>query len=464
MPECSICCEIFNNSSRSPIDCQTCEDQTVKACQTCCKKYILDSINDPKCMICNIEWDQEFLFENFTKSFITEELKQHRENILYEKQLARLSENQQDAQNYLLAEQLQKQKQIINDKIINLQTEIRKLNIDSRNISTSINDILRTDTSHKKEHNFIYKCPIEDCNGFLNQSYICGICENKICKHCFEKLDDDDQHVCDEDKKKTVEMIKKDTKPCPKCAEMIHKIEGCDQMYCVTCHTAFSWRTGEIETKHIHNPEYFRYLRENGENIPRNPLDIPHNACNEIPNYRHLIGVCRFYLPTNYCEKTRKHIDHKNTVIISNMYRMKTHIMHLQRAATNQQGDFDRDLKELRVRYILKKIDQNTFKKKIQMINKKFEKDKKVINVWNLIDIVLNEYLGKISEIGTTAVKQISIQTIQNIINQSINTIKFCNKSFKKIGTAYNVVYGGITINWIEIPNYQKYIKTNIKN
>lgn len=462
MPDCAICCEPFNKSSRCPVDCKTCEDTTVKACQACCKRYILDSINNPKCMMCSVEWDQEFISDNFTKSFLSKELKEHKENVLFEKQIARLSENQQDAQNFLLIEQLQKQKKIINEKIIDLQTQIRKLNSDVRNINISISDIMHTNTSQKREHNFIYKCPIEDCNGFLNKQYVCGICENKICKHCFEKLeeDEDNEHICDEDKKKTVEMLKRDTKPCPKCAEMIHKTEGCDQMYCIKCHTAFSWRTGEIETSHIHNPEYFRYLRENGQHIPRNPGDIPHNACNELPNYRNLIGVCRVYFPTNYCERTHKHIDHKNTVIISNMYRMKTHILHIQRVRTHQLNEFDNSLKELRVLYILNRIDKQTFKKKIQMINKKYEKDQKVLNVWNLIDIVLNEYIGKIAEINTyRTTKQIGIQMIQDIIKQSFTTIDFCNKTFRKIGTAYNVVYGGITKEWIEIPNYQRYIK-----
>jgi hypothetical protein len=467
MSECSICCETFNKSSRCPIECKTCEDKNMKACQTCCKKYILDSINDPKCMVCSVEWDQEFLSDNFTKSFISKELKEHKENVLFEKQIARLSENQQDAQNFLLVEQLKKQKNIINDKISELQTLIRKLNYDVRNIDISINDIINTNTNTKRENNFMYKCPLEDCNGFLNKQYVCGICDNKICKHCFEKITDDneDEHECDDDKKKTVEMLKKDTKPCPKCAEMIHKTEGCDQMYCIKCHSAFSWRTGEIETRHIHNPEYFRYLRENGEFIPRNPGDIPHNGCNELPNYRALIGLCRTFYPTTYETRTHKHIDHKNTIIISNMYRMKTHILHIRRIRNNELQLFENNLKQLRVLYILNRIDKNTFKRKIQMIYKKYDKDQKVLNVWNLIDIVLNEYLGKISEISPQNIPRIQgINIIEDIILQSNKTIDFCNKAFKKIGISYNVVYGGITNDWIEIPNYQTYLKIKANN
>ena len=47
-------------------------------------------------------------------------------------------------------------------------------------------------------------------------------------------------HKCDEEKVASVEMLKRDTKPCPKCGTPIHKIEGCDQMWDPQCGTAFS--------------------------------------------------------------------------------------------------------------------------------------------------------------------------------------------------------------------------------
>ena len=66
-----------------------------------------------------------------------------------------------------------------------------------------------------------YKCPIENCNGFLNEDWVCGICENKICKHCMEK--EEEGHVCKESNIETVKLLKKDSKPCPKCGEFINK-------------------------------------------------------------------------------------------------------------------------------------------------------------------------------------------------------------------------------------------------
>jgi hypothetical protein len=91
----------------------------------------------------------------------------------------------------------------------------------------------------------------------------------------------EDSHVCDPDVVKTMKLINRDTKPCPKCSTMIHKIDGCAQMWCTTCQTAFDWRTGKVETGRIHNPHYFEFkskTREHG--------DIP---CGGRPSYRELI-------------------------------------------------------------------------------------------------------------------------------------------------------------------------------
>lgn len=96
----------------------------------------------------------------------------------------------------------------------------------------------------------------------------------ETCKHCHTIKQDG--HECKQEDIDTAELIKKDSKPCPKCNISIMKVNGCDQMWCVSCHTTFDWKTLHIKTSGIiHNPEYFRYMRENGIAIPRNPNDNP---------------------------------------------------------------------------------------------------------------------------------------------------------------------------------------------
>ena len=62
---------------------------------------------------------------------------------------------------------------------------------------------------------------------------------------------------------------------------MIHKTEGCNQMYCVMCHTAFDWNSLRIITGVIHNPHYFEYLNRQPGQAPRTPGDL---VCGGPPN------------------------------------------------------------------------------------------------------------------------------------------------------------------------------------
>lgn len=457
MSDCSICCEPFNKSNRCKINCKTCDSEDVTACQSCAKRYILDQPTDPSCMVCKVEWDTEFLSNNFTKVFVNKELKNHRENYLLEKQLARLPETQEYAEQLKLIEGLEKQKEIILVKKRKLEIELKKLNTDIREIDITISDI-RQERYNKKEQKqtLNYKCPVENCNGFLNEKFECGICENKICKHCMELKEED--HECDNDKKETVKLIRQDTKPCPKCGQLIHKLpNGCDQMYCIKCHTAFSWNTGNLERGTIHNPEYYRWMRENGNIIPRNPLDIRQNACeNQLIGYLHLIRILRIYFP-NLTYTNQQVKDFPQTIKIANMHRMIGHIGHINNIYQTENRNQDQTLRNMRAYYILNKITKEEFKKKLQMLEKKNNKSKKVNDIWNLLNFVLIEYIGKISELKVG--KDDGIRIINKIIEDSEKIRTYCNKLFYNVGKVFNMVYPGINTEWIQINNWEAYMK-----
>jgi len=462
MGDCSICCEPFNKSNRCRINCKTCDDNIV-ACQSCAKRYILDQPTDPSCMVCKVEWDTEFLSNNFTKVFVNKELKSHRENYLLEKQLAMLPETQEYAEQLKLIEGLEKQKEIIFMKKKKLEKELRKLTSDVRQLDITVAEIrYGTYNKNKTKCEFTYKCPVDNCNGFLNVRFECGICDNKICKHCMEIKDED--HECNEDKKETVKLLRQDTKPCPKCGELINKIVGgCDQMYCIKCHTAFSWRTGQLERGHIHNPEYYRWMRENGKDIPRNPFDVRYDPCgNQLINYTLLLGTIRRYFPSRTVQLVQAHgrstvQDYKQTVIVANMHRMIGHINYLNTGFQNENRHEEQNLRTMRANYILNKVTKEEFKKKLQMLEKKNNKSKKINDVWNLLRLVLIEYIGKISE--QVYEKDEGIRIINEIIDESEKIRKYCNNSFSNIGKVFNMVHPGINTECIQINNWEAYVK-----
>lgn len=131
----------------------------------------------------------------------------------------------------------------------------------------------------KERRQFIMKCPEATCEGFLSQNYKCGMCEIQVCAQCHVTKKED--HACDMELVETIKQIKKEARPCPKCASLISKIDGCDQMWCTQCNTAFSWNTGKIETQVIHNPHYFAWMRATGQVLPRMGEGRVH-ACAEI--------------------------------------------------------------------------------------------------------------------------------------------------------------------------------------
>lgn len=110
---------------------------------------------------------------------------------------------------------------------------------------------------------YLFRCPTNNCAGYINSEYYCALCRNKFCSKCLGKLDNE-QHTCKESDVLTMEEINKSTKPCPKCTSRIYKISGCSQMFCTNCKIGFDWNTGKIINSNFHNPHRMEWLRMNG--------------------------------------------------------------------------------------------------------------------------------------------------------------------------------------------------------
>lgn len=148
--------------------------------------------------------------------------------------------------------------------------------------------------THDTRKRFVMACPLEGCRGFLSTQYKCGTCQQHVCADCLCLKQD--EHACNENDRLSAEMIKRETKPCPKCGTRIHKIDGCDQMYCTNhqegtyCNTAFSWRTGEIVTGTIHNPHFYELQQRKGIQM-RNVGDI---QCGGMPRITPLVRILQY--------------------------------------------------------------------------------------------------------------------------------------------------------------------------
>lgn len=324
--ECFICTDEFNKSNRKRISCPSCD---FVCCRGCCQTHILSKSISVQCMNCNTEWSRIHILSQFSKSFVNDTgkwknkgLRSHQEKILLNSEQSFIPETITIIERekklkflYNKEREFRADFRLISQTITNLKRE--RLNNCSckkgpkKCVCVSVQDrddwleenyqlaeirkeleekseqalIKYYDThyiyynkSKKKLNNFIQKCMVHNCDGYLSTKWKCQVCNKQTCNRCREVKEEG--HVCNEDTVKTIQMCVKESKPCPKCNEPISKIDGCDQMWCSLCETVFSWDTGKIQIGGwIHQPDALKLMRERGF-LDRDPHDI---QCGGIP-------------------------------------------------------------------------------------------------------------------------------------------------------------------------------------
>jgi hypothetical protein len=300
------------------------------------------------------------------------------------------------------------------------------------------------------EIKYTNQCPTSSCNGVLDANWYCILCKTTTCAECHEKKDE--EHKCESNTVETIKLLKTNTKPCPKCKANIYKIDGCDQMWCTNCRTAFSWKTGAIETK-IHNPHYYQWLRSksaNGE-IPRNEghniegrIEGDHNEgeqCDDTELNTYHINSLITYI-NNYIKDIRdKDIENKR------LYRFEDdtrHVIHMREAVlpefdeTNHIITVDTYLKmSMKMNYLHKKIDENEYKSFLEKEENKREMNIEVhqlVQTWIVIKTdILKRFMYRIR----MAVRNNKKMTFDDI-EYELNELKeFIKMNLREIESTY---------------------------
>ncbi len=328
---CGVCMDNYTPIIRKKCVCKYCKADT---CSKCIERYLLERHEDAHCLHCRVNYNDITLNEICTKTYVQHVYFKHRQEVLINRERANLPGLQDAAI-------LEKQKRDNEEKIKEINKEIGTVELQRDKIMTDYNLLytqyyaalaakqdtsatrkkldellvasenyrrIITDKREKIQHiryphiyglpanggthakpeeekkKFIRRCTRDNCQGFLSTAWKCGICEYYSCSKCFvtKTKKHDDPHECKKEDIETAEMIKADCKPCPNCGEFIQKSSGCDQMWCISCQTPFSWTSGKVVTGGaIHNPHYYEWMRRNGQAMDRNPLDVP---CGGYPN------------------------------------------------------------------------------------------------------------------------------------------------------------------------------------
>tara|TARA_B100001093_G_C26857891_1_gene1028339 strand:+ start:198 stop:2183 length:1986 start_codon:yes stop_codon:yes gene_type:complete len=576
---CDICDFPFTKQLRKPVHCSKCN---LVSCLQCNKTYLLGK-KDLHCMGCKVGWTDAHA-SDYLGSFIHKDYRQHTTQLLWEMQKARMPETMPAVEREIKIRKMKEEEMKITVKMeearkawTNLQDMQRQIR---HNIAHGIVDGSTKSDMEKKKKEFVRACPVNDCPGFLSSQWKCGVCETWTCKECMEVIGKDKQaeHVCNPDVLASAQLLKKETKPCPSCSAAIYKISGCDQMWCTQCKVAFSWRTGLKVTGVIHNPHFYEWQKQSGENRA-NPGAI---ACGGLPGaaqfnqilellnlhqfyendgkrkgnffkaYSHTrqrthlsnyiaqdeyikyyrynntlrcIGIdtflgkvninrkeediqfpnmgidirldrdgkkfhipkeqlfIKFKLDYNNSDMKDAHLELKisNTILkiykfcteLFNIHRGVNHFQHVELDAYRRRNnEVNNDLyQKKRVQYLMKELDENSFKRSLMMDDRKTKKRRAILDIFEVYNQVSNDCIREIYHKGCELhgnrdgsndnnISDKLFNTIENQLTRLENVRRYSNLELLKISKVYKQVVPLIRKDgYIESMNYESWKK-----
>ena len=465
---CAICAETVTKTGKlREITCSHCDQS---ACRTCCETFMLDETSQ-RCMYpnCGKVWSRKFLSDNFTTTFITGPLKKHREEIYFDREKALLPATQEHVAEAIHREAVRdigikwvkrklEAKQPFIDRLSAVKTEITTRLLSGGSIvpttdkawkklpeyinrlklikkeMNSILQLMRVEESsdwnavrRKKvttERRFIRACTSGACKGFLSSAWKCGLCNQHACSKCHVVIgtEIDVDHECDPDTLATAKLISSEAKPCPGCHINISKIDGCNQMWCTMCNTAWDWKTGNIETK-VHNPHYFEYLRtlKPGRLVDRNPNEV---RCGREINFEFVTALL-FIM-----QRLEMTLDEQLRVTKT----IQT-LEHFVRYAIRDIGESPSN-QYLRVNYMRNIINASAFKTGVQRNYKKFDKEREINEVCVMLKQSMIDILYRYRDELDHSVDADEARTFKTL-DEIKHLVEYGNDCLRTIATTY---------------------------
>lgn len=295
----------------------------------------------------------------------------------------------------------------------------------------------QADKAEKVKREFLMRCPGEDCRGFLSTAYKCGVCEKNTCSECLEILGEA-EHTCKPENVESAKAIKSETRPCPKCAARIYKIDGCDQMWCTVdgCGTAFSWNTGQVVSGRVHNPHYYEWLRRNGGGAaPREAGDIP---CGGIPGYNFTRYIIRALDLTT---------DEKNFIL--EMHRNIVEFEHRLLQYPAQPPAMMN--KEINVRYLMNEMQEDDWKSNLEYAEAAFNRKKIIGQLLQTLVMaagdILQGIVARFEDVSSTDFARAHF--IRETAVPNLESLRqYTNESYLKIGKTNRMAVPQINDRW----------------
>jgi hypothetical protein len=433
--------------------------------------------------------------------------KKHRKKLLAEREISRTPELMVLVERVARIEEEEKELNALNIEYERVRKimleELKKVNAKRERIFR----IRNGDDAEKDERKkFIMPCPGDNCKGYLSSQYKCELCKLFTCPDCFELIGytKEDEHVCKDDNIKSAELIKKETKGCPKCGVRIFKISGCDQMWCTECKVAFSWNTGKMVVNvSIHNPHYYEYMKNSNVGLVRNPGDVlcggllPHTQFRFITAYLNTMDKTVVNINPKSVERFEKCIEANTSVknfigllnnyidsvknvqgnedltvikifinLVSALHRLINHItnINLLECRQNVRNLLNHD--NITVDYILNRINKDKLATDIFRADHIRRKNVELLNVYELLSVVgierfnvlydyYNNHCTNNKGLNCEKVYVDFLAQIIKVVVEYNQLIDYINDQLIEISYTY-----GMTVTYISYNDYGYAIKT----
>lgn len=265
--ECAVCAE--SRPARARVDCPSCE---FAACSQCTRRFLLTSEREPACMRCAAAWSRIVLARRLPSSFLEGPLRRRREERLLARERARLPAAQPAAARVLRVRKAVAESAALRaerDRLLASPSTPTEALVAIDRALWAHERVLRGEAPDEKPATASeagaaaaigLPCPDDGCRGRVGADARCTLCAAPICARCAEPLGE--AHACSSSALASVERIRAECRACPACRAPIFREDGCAQMWCTACRTAFHWQTGELlDEARVHNPHLAEWRR-----------------------------------------------------------------------------------------------------------------------------------------------------------------------------------------------------------
>lgn len=358
----------------------------------------MQSMQDAHCLFCYNVFSDTVLRDTFNKTWVHGEYKKHRENILLQREKQLLPDTQPMVRNFKDAVERRQRIEENTRRLGELRKQCEDLRAaiwrDQHTVDRHERNGYRdlghhqSGSAEEQKKRVIFGCPVADCRGFVEDG-LCGTCQSHICMQC--GVEKDDHHACNPDTKKGFQYVLRNSKRCPKCFTNISRVDGCAQMWCTVCKTAFDYNTMEICHGVIHNPHYFEHLRKHDMELPdMNDEDFCNNQ--PIPTARQFALKIRQTQPLSTVSATEKEIYVSKTEQLFSFVRNLLHIYDITVRRLRRRNQMN-DHSDLRLKYLINELSEDEWKIELQRREKKVNKNHSCIEIYEMACVVGGQHL-----------------------------------------------------------------------